>query len=198
MNKKSTYGFIIMKIVPIFSNRLYALQYEGETENELSRLMELWDDAEYLFDFYENNQTYFRSDYFTTKRNILEYSNVDFLEDIEQNRNYLEQELLSIKKNEAYDMDLFFRNLYRNPPPNKVYELYKKRCHILRLYAVKIDVGLYLITGGAIKVVKEMHDHPDTNNALQQLNFISAKLHDENIKSSDQLESYIRFINEKR
>lgn len=97
-----------MKIVPIFSNRLYALQYEGETENELSRLMELWDDAEYLFDFYENNQTCFRSDYFTTKRNILEYSNVDFLEDIEQNRNYLEQELLSIKKNEAYDMDLFF------------------------------------------------------------------------------------------
>ena len=59
-------------------------------------------------------------------------------------------------------------------------------------------MGLYLITGGAIKVVKEMHNHPDTKNALQQLNFISAKLHDENIKSSDQLESYIRFINEKR
>ena len=55
-----------MEIVPIFDKRLYSIQIKGESQDELSRFLELWDDTEYLYDFYEKNKTYFEDYFFTT------------------------------------------------------------------------------------------------------------------------------------
>lgn len=44
-----------MKIVSIFAGKLYAFQYEGEAEDEYTRLMNLWIDAEYLSLFAKQN-----------------------------------------------------------------------------------------------------------------------------------------------
>lgn len=184
-----------MEIVPIFDKRLYSIQIKGESQDELSRFLELWDDTEYLYDFYEKNKTYFEDYFFTTQRNKHEYTDSDFLEDVSDNLAKLSKELLAIKENNDYDLDTFFINLYKNKSNTKVYELYKKRCSILRLYAIKIDDGLYLITGGAIKIVKEMHNHLDTKSALEQLNFCTQFLQDENIKNTEQLQSFISFKN---
>jgi len=45
-----------MKIITIFADRLFAFQYDDEEENELDRLLNLWHDTEYLYDFMKQNK----------------------------------------------------------------------------------------------------------------------------------------------
>ena len=45
-----------MKIVPIFADRLFAFHYESEPDNELSRLLKLWNDTFYLYQFIKENE----------------------------------------------------------------------------------------------------------------------------------------------
>jgi hypothetical protein len=42
-----------MKIVCIFAENLYAIQYDEESINEYRRLLNQWNDMEYLFEFTE-------------------------------------------------------------------------------------------------------------------------------------------------
>jgi hypothetical protein len=48
-----------MKIVPIFPENkpaIFSVHYDGEPMDELSRLFNLWSDAEYLESFFEENK----------------------------------------------------------------------------------------------------------------------------------------------
>ena len=45
-----------MKIVPIFADKLFAFHYENETADELSRLLNLWNDTFYLYQFIKENE----------------------------------------------------------------------------------------------------------------------------------------------
>ena len=40
-----------MKIVRIFAKQLFAFQYNNEKMNELERLLSLWNDTAYLYEF---------------------------------------------------------------------------------------------------------------------------------------------------
>ena len=40
----------------------------------------------------------------------------------------------------------------------------------LRIYAIKLDPGVYVITGGAIKLAQKMQDAVATSSELQRLN----------------------------
>ena len=44
-----------MEIVLIFAHQLYAFRYAGQTADELERLFDIWTDAGYLEQFFENN-----------------------------------------------------------------------------------------------------------------------------------------------
>lgn len=62
-------------------------------------------------------------------------------------------------------METFFQSLHNLERPGKVLSLQKGRRHKLsklRIYAIRIDENLFVITGGAIKLVLLMEDHPDT------------------------------------
>lgn len=45
-----------MKIIPIFGKNLFAIKYAGGAKDEFSRLFELWQNPEYLEDFFEANK----------------------------------------------------------------------------------------------------------------------------------------------
>lgn len=45
-----------MKITTIYEGHLYSVCYEGEEENEFDRLLYLWNDVQYLTDFFEENK----------------------------------------------------------------------------------------------------------------------------------------------
>ena len=46
-----------MEIVSIFGKNLFAIKYSGKIKDEFSRLFELWQDAEYLEEFFENHKS---------------------------------------------------------------------------------------------------------------------------------------------
>ena len=45
-----------MEIVHIFGKNLFAIKYTGETKDEFSRLFEMWQNPEYLEDFFETHK----------------------------------------------------------------------------------------------------------------------------------------------
>jgi hypothetical protein len=55
-----------MKIVPIFGEILFAIQYAGEKEDAFKRLFNSWADPEYLEEFFENNKSDITNGYYGT------------------------------------------------------------------------------------------------------------------------------------
>ena len=45
-----------MKIITIFAGKLFAFHYDGEENDELTRLLDLWTDTNYLFKFVKENE----------------------------------------------------------------------------------------------------------------------------------------------
>ena len=50
----------------------------------------------------------------------------------------------------------------------------------IRIYAIRIEVNLFLVTGGAIKLTKTMNDRKHLLKELEKLNITKAFLSDEN------------------
>ena len=81
-----------MKFVSIFADVLFAVEYEGRAENEYNRLMDLWSDASYLFEY--------------AKRNDIRDIN-KFKDDINQNLEDFEDFLEKVKNEEISIGDFF-------------------------------------------------------------------------------------------
>jgi hypothetical protein len=168
-----------MKIVAIFAENLYAFQYEGEASNEYYRLLDLWSDIVYLRQFAkENNITDFR----------------EFIRDIREDALYIDSLLTSIAKGgNLVRLEDFFVPLNDLETGLKTLSLRKGKRYKLRLYAVRIDENLFLITGGVIKIVHKMKDHPDTQKEKQKLQTAKMYLQRNYVFDSD---SFYELINE--
>ena len=55
----------------------------------------------------------------------------------------------------------------------------------LRLYAIKLDKGMYLITGGAIKLTFHMDEREHTRRELQKLEKVRAFLMEQQVFDAD-------------
>ncbi len=142
-----------MKIVSIFTGKLYAFQYPAETDNEFDRLMELWTDVTYLKQFADKNGI---------------KSSVSFVENRLSDAEQI-QDLLDHINEHNEPLQIYFQKLAE--PGFKLLSLQKGKTsgNQLRLYAIKIDEDCFVITGGAIKMSQKMKDHPDTAKELQKL-----------------------------
>ena len=58
---------------------------------------------------------------------------------------------------------------------------------IFRLYAIWIDPNVYIITGGGIKLVKEMKDMPELTKELQKIRVVREWLQERGVGSADQI-----------
>jgi hypothetical protein len=170
-----------MKIVCIFAEKLYAVQYDEKSINEFRRLLNQWNDIEYLFEFTQEN-------------NIKESS--DFIDEIIEDAYELEVFLNQLNNNKK-SLNQYFENLRVSEPI--ILSLQKGKRNKrgrskLRLYAIKIDAEVFLITGGAIKITQKMQEHPDTTNELKKLNKVRDFLIEKNITFEDAFYDFI--INE--
>lgn len=169
-----------MKIIPIFVNEeskegLYAAQYDGEPENEFRKCVGQWTDRAYVQWYLTKWADYLQEPFFQSCS----------IENLEIKVQMEARELIGLFQ--KFEQDFFennaklqeiFRPLidgeYMIPLHQKtkatIYN-WKFRKALLRLYAIKIGPNTYVITGGAIKLVKKMADHPDTANELKKLNF---------------------------
>ncbi len=155
-----------MKIVCIFAKQLFAFKYENEPCNAFDFAMELWTDVNYLYSF-------------ALKNNI---ANIDkfveeTIEDVEQIQDLLIEIELGYKRLSDY-----FEPLQLKERKVKLgFHKGKIRQNNLRMYALKIDEEMFVITGAAIKMSQKMEAHIDTINELKKLNQAKAFLVNEDI-----------------
>ena len=168
-----------MKIVSIFEESLFAICYGDDSINEFDRLMDLWTDVEYLKEFAVKNEVADVAQ-FVEKRLAEADKLQDTLDHIMSNLNPLEQYFMPLYNNEIGFKILSFQK--GKIPKNK-----------LRIYAIKIDENMFLITGGSIKMSLEMKDHDDTLNELTKLNNAKQYLKSKGVFNTD---SFFELLNE--
>ena len=79
-------------------------------------------------------------------------------------------------------LDDFFEPIDNFEPTREVYQLSKgknlDKPKCLRIYAIRVRTGQYVITGGAIKLTKNMNEHTDTQKELSKLSRVKEYLKD--------------------
>ena len=172
-----------MKIVRIFGNQLFAFQYEHETDNELDRLIDQWNDTGYLYEFVRENNG-------DVPKNTPIPSLINQIID---NANDIDDVLNEISEDEARSLEEFFK-----PLDNQEYQIVelskqKGRKNYLRLYAIRIEKNCFVITGGAIKFHHLNKDRPHTQKEMEKINGCRDYLKANGVFDGD---SFYEFINE--
>jgi len=161
----------------IFTPILYAVRFDGEM-NALEKLMELWTDTEFLYNYAKENNV---------------KSIDEFIDEITEAAERIQDLIHELNKNDRC-LETYFQALTPSARnfPLKFHKgkLLRSR---LRVYAIKIDRNCYLITGGAIKLSRTMQEHAGTNNELMRLEQVKQFLIDNHVH--DEL-SFFELIDE--
>jgi len=169
--------------------RLWAVRYDGEDDNELYNIFDKWNDVLWLRDFFMANKNDLLLNYGMSRINE---AVMDTIEDSE----LLETALLELSPNS--DLDILFR-----PLSNYVQESYlgkekakiskrKKHASWLRIYAIKLNSGIFIITGGAIKLTATMQERAHTAIELTKIEQVRRFLIDNGIADEIGFEDYIK------
>ncbi|GAA4511814.1 hypothetical protein [Sphingobacterium thermophilum] len=150
-----------MKIVPIFADKLFAFHYDGEVDNEYDRLLELWTDTEYVRAFLQENKEDIPPNY--SIRQYVAFIREDAIE--------IDEQLIAIAESGDDQLEQFFQPLRNSEYQIRVLSSQKGRKNCLRLYAIRIDENVFVITGGAIKLPRQhcMEDREHTRVELRKL-----------------------------
>lgn len=158
-----------MKFVRILSgyNHLWAVKDDEKETDELSLLFRQWSNFDYLLDFFFANlddlQGFFHIEMSDAIRDTME--DAEELERLILDFPYTEQldglfRPLSLSDNRAHEMT---REKARN------WER-KRHSSWLRIYAIRIEPNVYIVTGGAIKLTATMQERMHTQQELDKLN----------------------------
>ena len=173
-----------MKFEDILHNgRLWAVVYRGDTQDILSKTFDKWLDPNYLEDFFLKNikdlETYFQ----ITDLDIAIYDTV---------ADAVSLSCLMLDIRPDANLDYLFRPLENQ----RIHEMFLSREKAkgnrvgthrswLRIYAIKMDQGVYLVTGGAIKLTHRMADREHTLNELKKMEMVRNYLLDNGIIDVD-------------
>jgi len=149
-------------------DHLWAVRDMAKPKNELALLFDTWNDMEYLMQFFIDNFSDLK-DRFHIER--ISDAIEDTLDDAEQ----LERLILDIPFTDNLDelfkplgtMDMSVRELAREKARN-----WDRSGHAswLRVYAIRLEENVFVITGGAIKLTRTMQERPHTKEQLDKLN----------------------------
>ncbi|MDD4192236.1 MAG: hypothetical protein PHI28_12955 [Mangrovibacterium sp.] len=163
-----------MKIVPIFGEHLKAIKYPEEEKDEFSRLFELWQNAEYLEDFFEAHKADLTNGHWgDIGVNVAILETYDYAEK-------LEERLLELsgrsERGICRGLNEIFKPLHDSQtqiiPLNKT----KAKQDWLRIYALRVESNVYIVTGGAIKLTRAMQEREHTRRELDKLEAVRAFL----------------------
>lgn len=171
--------------------KLWAVRFEGEKDNELYKVLNNWADMVWLYDFFKEN-----IDDLSAYFNITDIKVAvnDTIEDSERLR-YIIMDI-------SLDTDLsrIFRPLNNNEASDVMLQKEKARLKReyghsswLRLYAIKLIQGNYIITGGAIKLTATMQEREHTRQELVKIDKVRRYLLEENIIDD---EGFIEYLSE--
>ncbi len=166
-----------MEIVTIFAESLYAVRYEGEISAEYHRLIELWTDQLYLHEFAKQAAV---PDIGLFKEQVVEdaYDIDDLIYAEAEGKERLASFFQPLHNQE---MGFVRLSLQKGKPNRKSY---------LRIYALRIDANIYLITGGGIKVVRAMQDSEELMQELTKLKEVKNYLVDNHVFDKDSFQDF--------
>lgn len=166
-----------MKIVSIFANQLTSFQYGTDQPDEFSRLFSQWQDPEFLYEFFAEHIKDLQSGFFGT---------ITLQTAIRQTRDQarkLENALIQLAGGTSDNLDSIFVPLKTDEP----FELTRSKAKgetqrsWLRIYAIKLESNVYIVTGGAIKLTKTMQERDHTNKELLKFERCKDFLRDQGI-----------------
>ena len=172
-------------------DHLWAVRDMNKPNNELAALFQKWNDAEYLWEFFMENLDDQQENFHNEP---ISEAVEDTIDDAEQ----LERLILEMPYTENLDelfhplgsTDLVIRELTREKARN-----WERTDHVswLRVYAIRVEKNVFVITGGAIKLTHTMQDRAHTQEELGKLNQCRQYLLDNGVFDSD---SFISMIEE--
>ena len=167
----------------LHNGRLWAVVYDGDTQDILTKTFANWLDPWFLEDFFSRNSTDLETYFHITNIDAAIY---DTIADAAS----LSCLILDIRPDA--NLDTLFRPLENQ----RILEMLlsrekakgqRKSTHSswLRLYAIKLDKGIYLITGGAIKLTHLMAEREHTLNELKKMEMVRNYLLDKGVVDAD-------------
>lgn len=171
---------------------LWAVRYDGESDNALYKIFDQWTDVLYLRSFFKQNWSDMLSFY---KIKDLGTAIEDTIEDSDE----LESLLLSLSSED--DLDSIFHPLENFRITEMLLGREKARLKRnvghsswLRIYAIKLEQGVYIITGGAIKLTLRMDEREHTRRELEKMEKVRQYLLEENIVDEDGFLDFVSTI----
>ena len=184
--------YIDMKFDLITENeRLWAVRYDDCLDNVLDFILGQWNDVIWLRSFFKENIDDLASYFKIINVNQAIY---DTIEDSER----LQCLILDISPDA--DLDKIFRPLENSRTSEMILGKEKARLRNtprhaswLRIYAIKLEPGIYVITGGAIKLTRTMQEREHTLVELARMEKVRRFLLDNDIADKD---SFVDYLNE--
>ena len=168
----------------IDDGRLWAVRFNKDNQNALQKVLSQWSDAEWLADFFTQNLD-----------DLISYFRITNIEDAIYQTMEDRDELACIIMDISPDanLDRFFRPLENNRSSEMILGKEKGRPHRrswLRLYAIKLSMGIYIITGGAIKLTRTMQEREHTLQELERMEKVRNFLIREHVFDEDSFTDY--------
>lgn len=174
-----------MKIVRIFADQLFAFQYKNEADNELRRLLELWNETAHLYQFVTQHKA-------DAPHNVPIPTLINQLID---NANDIDDTLNEISTDPERSLEEFFKPLDNQDYHFVELSKQKARKNYLRLFAIRIDKNCFVITGGAIKFHHLNKDRPHTQKEMKKIEKCRDYLKDNRVFDAD---SFFEFLKEQQ
>lgn len=169
-----------------------AVRYEGENDNALYTLFDQWSDVMWLRSFFKANWRDLTSYFKITDVN-------QAIEDTIEDSDKLQGIIMDISP--SANLDELFRPLenYRTKgiflgKEKAKLKRIKRHSSWLRIYAIRLSEGVYVITGGAIKLTLKMEEREHTRQELVKLEQVREFLLSENIIDDDSFVEYMNML----
>ena len=173
------------------NERLWAVRYDDCLDNVLDFILGQWNDVIWLRSFFKENIDDLASYFKITDVNQAIY---DTIEDSER----LQCLILDISPDA--DLDKIFRPLENSRTSEMILGKEKtglsntpRHASWMRIYAIKLEQGMYVITGGAIKLTRTMQEREHTLVELARMEKVRRFLLDNDIADKD---SFVDYLNE--
>ena len=170
------------------NEKLWAVRYDDCLDNVLDSILGQWNDVVWLRNFFKANLEDLTSYFKIADVNQAIYDTIDDSERLQ---------CLIMDISPEADLDKLFRPLDNSRSSEMILGKEKARLHNtpkhaswLRIYAIKLEPGIYVITGGAIKLTRTMQEREHTLVELARMEKVRRFMLDNNIMDKDSFDDY--------
>ena len=149
----------IIRTFEVVKNSLYSVQFKGQKAAEFERLFEEWNNPYFLDTFFNQHLKDLRQD-FWQEMNVSEAikKTIRHAAELEQKIRHL---ALQGEMSKFENLSDLFKPLYNHPAKLEEFEKSKAKGlrykSWLRVYGIRLNPNLYLVSGGAIKLTQDMN-----------------------------------------